>query len=388
MIKTKGINAHKQQTLQSAFCAALIMAIGMGFGRFAFTAVYPHMIEEGILNLHSASVAASANYAGYLFGALFAIKIQSQHSYFTCVFATVGTALCLTLLAYIDSASVIIFIRGLAGVLSAFAMISASLWLLEQQKQVHQAPILYAGVGLGIALSAELLVFGTELEWQSKSLWLLLGLSSFGLGCAAIVGLSRAQPRQVIESHLSHGNTQQPKAVSLILIYALAGFGYIITATYLPLLVKQALPNIDATHIWAIFGLGAIPSCFFWHYLHHRLGTRIALSSNLGVQAVGIVLPIMLPTTLGYLLSALLVGGTFMGTVTIAMPVAQRIVRQNKSNLIAIMTVVYGLGQIIGPIAANTLFTVYHTLNSSLITAAGALLIATLMSLKSTKAIH
>ncbi|MCH7313287.1 YbfB/YjiJ family MFS transporter [Acinetobacter sp. ANC 3882] len=379
------LEKHSNSSLQSAICAALIMAIGMGFGRFAFTAIYPHMIEEGILSLHSASVAASANYAGYLFGALFAIKIQSQHSYLSCVLATIGTAFCLILLAYVDVNSIVIFIRALAGVFSALAMISASLWLLEQQKQAHQAPILYAGVGLGIALSAELLTFGSQLGSQSKSLWLLLGLSSFVLGFAAIVGLSRAQPRQVLESHVSHTNAKLPKAIPLILIYALTGFGYIITATYLPLLVKQALPNIDAAHIWAIFGLGAIPSCFFWHDLHHRLGTRIALSSNLGLQAVGVVLPIMLPTALGYLLSALLVGGTFMGTVTIAMPVAQRIASQSKNNLIAIMTVVYGLGQIIGPITANALFTIYHTLNSSLITAATALLIATLISLKSVK---
>lgn len=378
----------KQGPLKSALSAALIMAIGMGFGRFAFTAVYPHMIAEGILNLHSASIAASANYAGYLFGALFAIKIQSQHSYATSVFATIGTTLCLILLDYVDSASVIIFIRGLAGVLSAFAMVSASLWLLEQQKQPHQAPILYAGVGLGIALSAELLVFGTQLGWQSKNLWLLLGLSSLILGLVAIAGLSRARPQPAFESNLSHSYAKTPKAISLIMIYALAGFGYIITATYLPLLVKQALPNIEAAHIWAIFGLGAIPSCFFWHYLHDRLGTRVALSSNLGLQAIGVVLPMILPTAWGYLLSALLVGGTFMGTVTIAMPVAQRITRQSKSNLIAIMTVVYGLGQIIGPIIANTLFSMYHTLDSSLITAATALLIATLISLKSTKTIH
>ena len=378
----------KQGPLKSALSAALIMAIGMGFGRFAFTAVYPHMIAEDILSLHSASIAASANYAGYLIGALFAIKIQSQHSYFTCVFAGIGTALCLILLAYVDSASVIIFIRGLAGVLSAFAMISASLWLLEQQKQPHQAPILYAGVGLGIALSAELLVFGTQLGWQSKSLWLFLGASSLILGLVAIAGLSRAQPQPAFESNLSHSYAKTPKAISLIMIYALAGFGYIITATYLPLLVKQALPNIEAAHIWAIFGLGAIPSCFFWHYLHDRLGTRVALSSNLGLQAIGVVLPTIIPTAWGYLLSALLVGGTFMGTVTIAMPVAQRITRQSKTNLIAIMTVVYGLGQIIGPIIANTLFSMYHTLDSSLITAATALLIATLISLKSTKTIH
>ncbi|EPF87914.1 sugar transporter [Acinetobacter gyllenbergii] len=375
---------NSNSALQAAISAALIMAIGMGFGRFAFTAVYPHMIDEGIINLPQASLAASANYAGYLFGAIFAIKIKSQQSYLSSIFATMGTALCLILLSCIHTISLIIVIRGLAGVFSAFAMVSASLWLLEQQKQVHQAPVLYAGVGLGIALSAELLVFGTHLGWHSKILWLLLGLSSLLLGFIAIFGLSRAQPNPVSAQQILSTTSKMPHTYALIMIYALAGFGYIITATYLPLLVKQALPNIDAAQIWAIFGFGAIPSCFFWHYLHDRLGTRIALSSNLGVQAVGVVLPIILPTALGYLLSALLVGGTFMGTVTIAMPVAQRIARQAQSNLIALMTVVYGLGQIIGPMLSNVLFSIYHTLNSSLLAACSALLIATAISLKAT----
>ncbi|EOR07449.1 YbfB/YjiJ family MFS transporter [Acinetobacter genomosp. 15BJ] len=375
---------NSNNALQSAISAALIMAIGMGFGRFAFTAVYPHMIDEGIINLQHASLAASANYAGYLFGALFAIKIRSQQSYFCSIIAAMGTALCLILLSCINTIGLIILIRGLAGVFSAFAMVSASLWLLEQQKQTHQAPILYAGVGLGIAVSAELLVFGTHLSWHSKILWLLLGLSSLVLGCIAMFGLSRAQPNPVSTQQILSKNRKAPHTYALILIYALAGFGYIITATYLPLLVKNALPNLDAAQIWAIFGLGAIPSCFFWHRIHSSFGTQVALSSNLGLQAFGVVLPTLFPTTLGYLLSALLVGATFMGTVTIVMPVAQRIARQAQNNLIALMTVVYGLGQIIGPIVSNALFSIHHTFNSSLLAACSALFIATAISLKTT----
>ncbi|UUM26440.1 YbfB/YjiJ family MFS transporter [Acinetobacter colistiniresistens] len=378
------LRKNNNSSLQSAICAALVMAIGMGFGRFAFTAVYPHMIDEGIVNLQHASLAASANYAGYLFGALFAVKIKSQQSYLSSIIATVATALCLILLSCINTISLIILIRGLAGIFSAFAMVSASLWLLEQQRQTHQAPILYAGVGLGIALSAELLVFGTHLGWHSKILWLLLGISSLVLGCIAMFGLSRAQPNAISAQDTFKTNRKIPHAYVLIIIYALAGFGYIITATYLPLLVKNALPNIDAAQIWAIFGLGAIPSCFFWHRLHQSFGTQVALSSNLGLQAFGVVLPIILPTTLGYLLSAFLVGATFMGTVTIAMPIAQRIARQTQNNLIALMTVVYGIGQIIGPMVSNALFSIHHTFNSSLLVACCALLIATAISLKAT----
>ena len=38
--------------------------------------------------------------------------------------------------------------------------------------------------------------------------------------------------------------------------------GYIITATYLPLLMKSSLGAIDPLQVWAAFGLGAAPSCF------------------------------------------------------------------------------------------------------------------------------
>ena len=55
--------------LRAAIAAAVILAIGMGFGRFAFTAIYPHMVTEGVLSLRDGSLAASANYAGYLLGA-------------------------------------------------------------------------------------------------------------------------------------------------------------------------------------------------------------------------------------------------------------------------------------------------------------------------------
>ena len=42
--------------LRSAAEAALILVIGMGFGRFAFTAIYPLMVEEGVITLQGGSI--------------------------------------------------------------------------------------------------------------------------------------------------------------------------------------------------------------------------------------------------------------------------------------------------------------------------------------------
>src|SRR6476469_5786894 len=56
--------------LTIALAGAVALAVAMGIGRFAFTPLLPMMLAEGALDLHTASWLASANYFGYLTGAL------------------------------------------------------------------------------------------------------------------------------------------------------------------------------------------------------------------------------------------------------------------------------------------------------------------------------
>ncbi|WP_080635344.1 YbfB/YjiJ family MFS transporter [Pseudomonas asplenii] len=65
------------RTVTSALAAAAVIAVGMGFGRFAFTGVYPLMVQEGVLSVSNGTLAASANYLGYLVGALLAARLQA-----------------------------------------------------------------------------------------------------------------------------------------------------------------------------------------------------------------------------------------------------------------------------------------------------------------------
>ena len=367
---------------RQAIDAALVMAIGMGFGRFAFTAIYPHMLDEGLLSLAEGGWAASANYAGYLLGALLGMRTRAGSADRLCLWAMLGTAFCLAILAVVTAPPLLILVRGIAGVFSALAMIAASLWLLEQRQQARSAPLLYAGVGVGIAVSAELLALGAWTGLHSRGLWLLLGGASLLAGLLAARGLLAAGPHTVLASKPGGLPALAPvKAAPLVFVYGLAGFGYIITATYLPTLVRGALPGLDPAHVWAVFGLGAAPSCFLWYRLHHRLGTRRALCWNLLLQAIGVILPVFLASAAGYLLSAILVGATFTGTVTIAMPAAQRIARLTHARLVAIMTVVYGAGQIAGPLVAGALYGPVHGFSLALGAAATALGAAGILSL-------
>ncbi len=87
------------------------------------------------------------------------------------------------------------------------------------------------------------------------------------------------------------------------------------------------------------------------------------------------VLPVW-HTPAAYILSAVLVGATFMGTVTIAMPAARRVAAKVRFNMSAIMTASYGVGQIIGPLMANALHARTGSFDLPLMLAASALMLA------------
>ncbi|PLP99185.1 YbfB/YjiJ family MFS transporter [Cupriavidus pauculus] len=368
-------DAGAGKSLGEAIAAALALAVAMGFGRFAFTGMYPLMVRDGTMSVATGSLAASANYAGYLLGALLAARVAPARAGFWSRVALAGTVVSLAALALPLPGSGLVVVRFVSGVLSALALVGAASWLLHVRGRHDRAPLMFSGVGIGIVVSAELIAVGNLAQWHSLVLW--LGLA---IGALVLSGLAWQALGLQARTGDAPSATVAPQGIlgpaPLIASYGLAGFGYIITATYLPLFVRDALGPIDPIHVWAVFGLGAAPSCFLWHAVHERLGTRRAMQWNLGVQAVGVVLPALSHTALAYLISAVLVGGTFMGTVTIAAPAARRLAHRVKFNLFAVMTAAYGVGQIVGPLVSTALMHGSNNFGEPLGVAATALVIA------------
>jgi MFS family permease len=361
--------------LKAALAAAAMLALGMGFGRFAYTGLYPLMVRDGLLDIHGGSLAAAANYAGYLLGALLVIRTPNRLAPRLCRLALVGSVLCLAGMALDGGLWLTVSLRTLAGVFSAIGLVAASGWLLHYLGQGRGAALLYAGVGIGIVISAELIALTDGLRLNSQAAWLVLAGAGTVLSLL-VWPLLRRPSAPIVASVADETGADELGALRLVLAYGLAGFGYIVTATYLPLLIHAALGEVDPLQAWALFGLGAAPSCFLWHALHMRFGTRHALILNLLVQAIGVALPALSHTPVAYLASALLVGGTFAGTVTIALPAARRIAPQVRFNMVATMTVAYSLGQIAGPLLANQLYARSQGFDTALLAAAATLVLA------------
>ena len=374
--------ASIQQRLIETLSAALVIAVGMGFGRFAFTGMYPLMVSEALMSLKQGSLVASANYAGYLAGAILMGRLPHDRAGSFARMAMLGTIICLGLLALPYGPWWIAGIRFIAGVFSAICLIAASVWLLQVIEHPDGAPLLFSGVGLGIFFSAELIALCADEHLRSGAIWIALAIAGAAFVLAAWPALGRGPvPAKLAEHAATINEHALMKPWILVLVYGLAGFGYIVTATYLPVLIKIASPDVSPLQIWAGFGIGAMPSCFFWHWLHMKVGTKRAMFFNLSCQAVGVVLPVLSSNLPGFLASALLVGGTFVGTVTIAMPAGKRLAHKIQFNIMASMTAAYGAGQIAGPLVAGTLVAYTHSFSLSLVSATVALVVAALVSL-------
>ena len=355
------------------------MAVGIGIGRFVYTPVLPPMMAALGMSKATAGLIASANFAGYLAGALGAASARLPGSRFAWLIGSLTLSAASTY-AMGESLSVVAFLslRFLGGVASALALIMSSALVLDRLAAVGRAGLTalhFAGVGIGIALSACLVAWllGNGEDWSS--LWRASGAISF-LGVAAVAVLVPA--REVGSSVPASGPghvMRDPRLRRVVLAYGLFGFGYVITATFLVAIVR-ATPAIRPLEpvIWIVVGLAAGPSVLFWTWLARRIGTPAAFAVAAVAEAMGVLASVVWPSLTGICLAAVLVGGTFMGLTALGLMQGRALARQgDPRRVMAAMTGAFGVGQIIGPVLAGVVSDVTGGFGLPSVAAAAAL---------------
>src|SRR5690242_2536456 len=135
-----------------ALSGLLILAVAMGIGRFAFTPLLPMMEKDAGVSIVLGGWLAAANYAGYLLGAVSAIRLRFS-PVLIIIFSLAAIALFTAGMGYTNQPTLWLLFRGLAGVASAWALVFVSSWKL-QRLAAAQAPhlngVVFGGVGAGI----------------------------------------------------------------------------------------------------------------------------------------------------------------------------------------------------------------------------------------------
>ncbi len=345
----------------------------MGVGRFVYTPILPLMHAQAGLSTSAGASLATANYAGYLVGALAGILLPSLvrsravlRGSLVLLIVTLG-AMPLT-----HTVPAWWALRLLAGVASALVFVIAVSSLLSNLRghPAHLPGWGFGGVGAGIALSGLLILLLRSVgDWRSA--WWAAAALAAGLAASSWT----LQPEPTGRAVSAGGSARRPRTLrwfsALFASYTLEGIGYIIAGTFLVAAIQQTSSGWIGSAAWVLAGLAAAPSAAACAWLGRRWSRPDLLAGALVVQAVGIVLPAVAGDVLAALISAALFGATFLGIANIALATGAHL---QFPHSVALLTVGYAVGQILGPLIVTPLL--HHGYHQALLLAAVVVLAA------------
>ena len=369
-----------------ALGGCLALAAAMGIGRFVYTPILPFMVQGLGLSQAEAGVIASANFLGYLLGALAAAKASLPGGRRRWFLISLGiSALTTAAMALEASVPLFLVLRFASGVASAFVLVFASALVLDRLAAAGRpglSALHFAGVGLGIAGSAVLvaLLAAGGVGW--RGLWLASG----ALALLALVAVLRLVPAEQEPPPPARGAAKtrpNPRLVALIVAYGLFGFGYVITATFISTLVRLT-PELQwlEPYVWLTVGLAGIPSVAVWGWVARRIGNARAFALACLAEGIGVALSVLGSGALSVLLAAAMLGGTIMGITALGLVHARSLSKGDPRRSIALMTAAFGLGQMIGPSFAGFAYDIGQSFTLPTLVAAAALLLAFVLTME------
>jgi predicted MFS family arabinose efflux permease len=366
---------------------SLTPTVGLGIARFAYALVLPDMRDTLGWSYSAAGFMNTVNAVGYLVGALVAAKVIKRFGLSAVLRSgTLACVLSLALSALSGHFLILSLARLLAGLGAAVAFVaSGALAATIAQSRPERANFLlslfYAGPGLGILASGlvapfVLQAFGPGSWWV---VWWAMTLLSIAMTVPLLLapfdaGASPSGP-------VSTGIAVRPVLIYLT-GYFLFGAGYIAYMTFMIAYVRDGGGGASAqSAFWCLIGISAFVTPWVWRRVLARDSGGVSTAMIQGVNAIGATLPLFGHSPILLAISALVFGVAFFAVVGST----TAFVRFNYPPAqwpaaIAMLTIAFGIGQILGPIATGAITDAFGSLSYALNASAAMLLIGAVAS--------
>ncbi len=334
----------------------------MGIGRFAYTPLLPAMAERFGWSYAQAGDVASANFLGYLTGALLAPLLARSPAVRLWMAVSLMASVATTYLgALADAYALWLMVRFASGVASAFCLVVITAHLMQtlQRAGTHRlGNVHFAGVGAGILLCMAVVYTDADVATQWARLGavaaVLMALAWFCLSSGPWVALDDA----MADEAPSASSRRWPWRV--IAGYGFFGFSYIIAATFAVAMAERLEQSAsgwwsDPRIVWVIVGAATVPSVYLWQWFANRAGLSVALTVSYLVLALGSVLAGVAQTLGTLAFACVLLGGTFGGITALGLSTARAAASHRAAQTVSVMTVAFSVGQLLGPALAGRL---------------------------------
>jgi predicted MFS family arabinose efflux permease len=380
-----GTTAMRPPPLWIALCLALGPATSNGIGRFAYALILPAMRDDLGWTYTQAGWVNTGNALGYLAGAVSVVYLVSRTG--PRVLFDVGmavTALALLASGLVRDYGVLLVLRFVTGVSGALAFIGGGALVTSLTAQhPARAPgyiaLYFAGGGIGIVLSGATLPFLFALRgphaWDEA--WIGLGALSLVLAVASFFGSARVPNAR--GGPVRARWDKRPLLPSLV-GYFLFAIGSIVYMTFIVAWMRgHGASAGEVAMVWASLGVAILVSPLLWRKPLGRWRGGRPLAASIAGCAVGAALPLVSTSLPAMLASAIIFGLSFFIPPAAVTALSRRALAQEAwGAAIATYTVVFGVGQPIGPYLAGAVADSTGSLHSGLLTsvvvlAAGAL---------------
>ena len=348
-------------------------AVSNSFARFAYALLLPAMRNELGLSYSQAGGLNTANALGYLTGALIAARYVSRLGnrrlfYFgmvSTVLAIIGSGLTGDFIAQLC-------LRAIAGVGGAMvficgAVLASNVFSDSPQLSSSAIAVYFGGAGAGIALSGigipSLLQVAGDDAWRTG--WLAIG------GVAALFGaLSIWAARKIKDPSSGSRRSAWPigQFRAALGSYFLVGVGYIAYMTFVVAWMRShGASSFDVALAWGTLGIASMIAPVVWRVPLERWQPATTLAVASTVIGVGAGIPLYSTSLPAMILSALLFGGAmFTAPTSVTALVKTSLPKAAWGSAVAVFTVVFAVGQAIGPVLTGWLADATHSLYAGL----------------------
>ena len=366
---------------------SLTPTVGLGIGRFAYSLVLPDMRDALGWSYSAAGFMNTINAAGYLAGALMASRLIRRYGLSAAVrWGTLACLVSLALCALTGNFFVLSFARLLAGLGAAAGFVAGGTLATKiAQSRPARANFLlslfYAGPGLGILASGLIAPFVLNLFGPGS--WWIVWWAMTALAIAMTIPLMLT-PIDVDDGIADAAPAKF--AVMPVVIYLagyfLFGAGYIAYMTFMIAYVRDAGGGAAAqSAFWSLIGVSAFVTPWVWRWVLALDRGGLSTAIILGVNAFGAALPLFGHSPLLLAISALVFGVAFFAVVGST----TAFVRLNYPPSawpkgIAAMTIAFGIGQTLGPIAVGAVTDAMGSLSYALNVSAAMLALGAILA--------
>jgi predicted MFS family arabinose efflux permease len=359
---------------------AIAPAIGLGICRFAYALVLPDMRDSLGWSYSIAGLMNTINAAGYLAGALGANAAIRRLGLFNSIrISAAACVLSLLISALTGNVFIFSFARLLSGIAAAFAFIAGGalashIAQAQPQRQSFYLSLFYIGPAAGILISG--IVSPFLLAWFGSGSWWIVwaALAALSSLMAVVLPLARVEEPAIHANAADSRVNVRPIAIYLI-GYALFGAGYIAYMTFMIAYVRNAGGGeLAQSAFWTCIGIGAFAQPWVWGSLMAKARSGRVTALLIAITAVGALVPLIGKSPLVLAASALLFGNAFFAVVSSTTAFA-RLNFQPEAwpKAIAMMTVSFGAGQTLGPIAIGAITDAMGNLSYALSVSAAVL---------------